>query len=297
MQTKQLLKFNVIRILGGWKACGEFCSVRSSSACVRVTTGCQQSSRVCGMTITDFRASTCHYYFCSCSRAHTPNTGSCILPRGVLVAALVLRGRSRHAQNQWMAPWQRQAGRLCSSPRSRRSPPHGVRGGLPASCTASLRHHRHHYFWVSGRRLGQAHCKATRLFCWEAAPPPPVPAPLWRRAPARCTQQLQPRPHTAARCPAPPRALHPPCCHTHRGARPGHLPAILSSKAPLILADWAVECGPVARLRVGLDPLLLLTDPSEAARLLRRGPAYLPKALKLYRALEVGAGGAEVGGV
>ena len=161
MQTKQLLKFNVIRILGGWKACGEFCSVRSSSACVRVTTGCQQSSRVCGMTITDFRASTCHYYFCSCSRAHTPNTGSCILPRGVLVAALVLRGRSRHAQNQWMAPWQRQAGRLCSSPRSRRSPPHGVRGGLPASCTASLRHHRHHYFWVSGRRLGQAHCKAT----------------------------------------------------------------------------------------------------------------------------------------
>ena len=53
----------------------------------------------------------------------------------------------------------------------------------------------------------------------------------------------------------------------------------------------------MARLRVGLDPLLLLTDPSEAARLLRRGPAYLPKALKLYRALEVGAGGAEVGGV
>jgi hypothetical protein len=85
--------------------------------------------------------------------------------------------------------------------------------------------------------------------------------------------------------------LTPPHPLTRPPCAPGHLPAILSSKAPLILADWAAGAGPVMRLRVAADPLLVVTDPAEAGRLLRRGPGYLPKAPKLYRALEVGGWG------
>ncbi|KAI8464971.1 MAG: cytochrome P450 [Monoraphidium minutum] len=68
----------------------------------------------------------------------------------------------------------------------------------------------------------------------------------------------------------------------------GHLPAILSDRAPLILAEWAAAHGPLVRLRVLGTPMVLLSDPGEAARVLRRGPEYIPKARQLYAALEAG---------
>ncbi|GBF98675.1 cytochrome P450 [Raphidocelis subcapitata] len=70
----------------------------------------------------------------------------------------------------------------------------------------------------------------------------------------------------------------------------GHLPAILSPRAPFYLAEWAEACGPVTRLRmaVATKPLLVVSDPAEAAKVLRRGPSYLPKSRALYAALEIG---------
>lgn len=69
---------------------------------------------------------------------------------------------------------------------------------------------------------------------------------------------------------------------------PGHLPALLSSRAPLILADWAAACGPVMRLRLLNSPVVIVSDPVEGAKLLKKGPSYLPKARQLYAALEAG---------
>lgn len=68
----------------------------------------------------------------------------------------------------------------------------------------------------------------------------------------------------------------------------GHLPAILSDRAPIILAEWAAALGPLVRLRLLGTPMVLLADPSEAGKVLRRGPSYIPKARQLYAALEVG---------
>ena len=42
------------------------------------------------------------------------------------------------------------------------------------------------------------------------------------------------------------------------------------------------------RLRVLGTPMVLLSDPAEATKVLRRGPSYIPKARQLYAALEAG---------
>lgn len=77
--------------------------------------------------------------------------------------------------------------------------------------------------------------------------------------------------------PPPPTTSHPaPACHPR--PPPGHLPAILSHRAPLLLAAWAERCGPIMRLRVGVKPMLIVSDPAESTKLLRRGDSYLPKA-------------------
>jgi hypothetical protein len=68
----------------------------------------------------------------------------------------------------------------------------------------------------------------------------------------------------------------------------GHLPAILSDRAPILLAKWAAERGPLMRLRLITAPMVVLTDPEAAARILRRGPDYLPKSRAMYEAFECG---------
>jgi cytochrome P450 len=78
---------------------------------------------------------------------------------------------------------------------------------------------------------------------------------------------------------APPARLRPPA---------GHIPALLSPRAPFVFAEWAEACGPVTRLRMGATPLLLVSDPAEAAKLLRRGASYIPKSREIYAALEIG---------
>jgi cytochrome P450 len=107
-------------------------------------------------------------------------------------------------------------------------------------------------------------------------------SPLAALAPAPRRRSLAIIAHSIA---APPQPLQPQPLPPNPA---GHLAALLSSRAPLIMAEWAEACGPVMRMRLGPDAVVIVSDPALTTKLLRRGPEYLPKARQIYAALEIG---------
>lgn len=80
----------------------------------------------------------------------------------------------------------------------------------------------------------------------------------------------------------------PTCCLALAVAAAGHLDILLSPHIHEQLAEWADTYGPLFRLQLAQNFAVVVTDPNEAPKLLRKGsPDYVCKSPDIYEAFTV----------